>query len=225
MVPRPDMVTMPATATVADALDVVIRQGFSRLPVVGTDLDDIVGVAHAKDLIKAEREGRAGDPLSSLARAARFVPETKAVATLMREMQVEGVHMALIVDEYGGTAGLVTLEDLIEELVGDIVDEFDDEDADVVQEPDGALQVSAGLPVHDLNELLGTALPDEDWDSVGGLVVGRLGRVPQVGEAVELDGFRFEATGVEGHRVSQVRVRALPPPPPTDADAAAGAPA
>ena len=206
MVPRPDMVTVPATMTIDDALGVFIAHGYSRVPVVGDSLDDVVGIAYAKDLIRADRNGQAGAPVRTVARPAHFVPETKPVAALMREMQDQKFHIAVLIDEYGGIAGLVTLEDLIEELVGDIVDEFDVEAPDVVRLPGGQLRVSAGLPIDELNELLGTELPDDDWDSVGGFVFGQLGHVPKVGEGVEANGFRFEAEAVDGHRISLVRV-------------------
>ncbi len=145
MVPRPDMVTVSAQAKITEALDLAIEHGFSRLPVVGDSVDDVLGIAYAKDLMRAEREGRGFQPVAGLARAARFVPETKPVARLMREMQAEKFHMALLVDEYGGISGLVTLEDCLEELVGEIVDEYDEEDDDVEHLPTGELKVDGGL--------------------------------------------------------------------------------
>jgi CBS domain containing-hemolysin-like protein len=210
MVPRPDMIVVNASASITDALDLAIEHGFSRLPVVGGSVDDLLGIAYAKDLMRAEREGRGFQPVAGMARPARFVPETKPVARLMREMQTGQFHMCLLVDEYGDTAGLVTLEDCIEELVGDIVDEYDTEAAEFERLPTGELQVDGGLAIDELNELLGVALPDEDWDTVGGFVFATLGHVPAEGESVEYAGHRFTAVKVDGRRISQVLVSELP---------------
>jgi CBS domain containing-hemolysin-like protein len=171
MVPRPDMVTVTSEFRVADAMEVVILNGYSRIPVCGVGIDDIDGVVHAKDLMRAERDGREEVAVSELLRPARFVPETKRVAALLREMQQDRFHMAIVVDEYGGTAGLVTLEDIIEELLGEIVDEFDVEDPMVEPLPDGGVRVNARLPIDEVNELLHSRLPVGDFDTVGGLLL------------------------------------------------------
>jgi CBS domain containing-hemolysin-like protein len=210
MVPRPDMVVVNASASITDALDLAIEHGFSRLPVVGESVDDVLGIAYAKDLMRVEREGRGFQPVAGMARPPRFVPETKPVARLMREMQAGHFHMCLLVDEYGDTAGLVTLEDCIEELVGDIVDEYDTAETEFERLPTGELQVDGGLSIDELNELLGVALPDEDWDTVGGFVFATLGHVPTEGESVEYAGHRFTAVKVDGRRISQVLVSELP---------------
>ena len=210
MVPRPDMITVAAAATVTEALDRAIEHGFSRVPVVNEGIDDVVGVAYAKDLMRAEREGHGTDAVTSVVRPPRFVPETKPVARLMREMQAETYHMALLVDEYGGIAGLVTLEDCLEELVGDIVDEYDREDAEVERLPDGVLRLDGGMAIGDVNDLLALELPDDDWDTVGGFVFGTLGHVPQAGEHVDHEGFRFTADKVDGRRIALVRVEPMP---------------
>jgi len=210
MVPRPDMVTVRQDQVVSKALDTAIEHGYSRLPVVGAGLDDIVGVAYTKDLVRAERTGRGGQPVKFAMRAAHFVPETKQVARLMRQMQDEKFHLAILVDEYGGVAGLVTLEDCLEELVGDIVDEYDAESPDVEPLEGGEYRLDAGLGVDDVNELLRTDLPDQDWDTVGGYVFGTLGHVPAEGESVDHDGWRFVAERVDGRRIA--RVRAVPVP-------------
>jgi CBS domain containing-hemolysin-like protein len=206
MVPRPDMITVAADFRVADVVEVVILNGYSRLPVTGEGVDDIVGVAYAKDLMRAERDGRGDRPVSEAARPAHFVPETKRVADLLREMQGEHFHIALVIDEYGGTAGLVTLEDLIEELVGEIVDEYDVAEDFVEPLADGDLRVNARMNIDELNELLGIELPEGDWDSVGGLMFSLLGHVPVEGETVDIDGFRLHADRVTGRRISRVRV-------------------
>jgi putative hemolysin len=209
MVPRPDMVTLSASDSVTSALDTAIEHGYSRFPVTGETLDDIRGIAYTKDLMRVEREGRGDLPVVGLVRPAHFVPETKPVARLMREMQAGKYHMAILVDEYGGIAGLVTLEDCIEELVGDIFDEYDVEDAEVERLGDGALRVDGGLSIDELNELLDLELPDSDWDTVGGFLLGTLGHVPQAGETVEHNGYRFTVEKMEGHRIARVRVAAL----------------
>lgn len=210
MVPRPDMVTIGADTTITDAVDRVIRFGYSRVPVVGDGIDDVIGIAYTKDLIQAERNGRGGDPARTIVRAAKFVPETKPLARLMREMQTEKSHMAILVDEYGGIAGLVTLEDCLEELVGDIVDEYDVESDEVQSLADGSYFVDGGLGVDELNELLGAEIPDEPWDTVGGFVFATLGHVPDVGERVDYDGWSFLVDRVVGRRISRVRVERNP---------------
>jgi putative hemolysin len=207
MVPRPDMIAVPEDATVSAALDLAIAHGYSRLPLHGgEDGDDIVGLLYTKDLIRAEREGRGDTPASDLARSVRFIPENKPVARLMREMQTGKFHLAMVADEYGGIAGLVTLEDCLEELVGEIVDEYDTEDVAIKRLPNGDYLVEGGVQVGDLNEVLDTSLPDEEWDTVGGLLFGTLEHVPERGESVELEGWRFAAEELDGRRVKLVRV-------------------
>jgi putative hemolysin len=206
-VPRTDMVAIEATETVGDVLERAIAVGYSRIPVYEDGIDDIVGIVFTKDLIRAAREGRADEPVRTLARTAHFVPETKRVAELMREMQDEKFHMAIVVDEYGGTAGLVTLEDLIEELVGEIVDEYDVEEPMIEWLPDGDSRVNARMPVDELNDLLHARLPEgDDWDSVGGLLLNLLGHVPANGESAEAAGWRLTAERVQGRRIGRVRL-------------------
>jgi putative hemolysin len=213
MVPRPDMNIVVQDATVSAALDVAIAHGNSRLPVQGgEDGDDVVGLVYAKDLMRAEREGRGDTPAVDLARPVRFIPEGKPVARLMREMQAEKFHLAVVADEYGEVVGLITLEDCLEELVGEIVDEYDIEDVAIKRLPDGDYLVEGGVQVGDLNDVLGARLPDEEWDTVGGLLFGTLEHVPEVGEAVELEGWRFAAEELDGRRITQVRISAVPPP-------------
>jgi putative hemolysin len=208
MVPRPDMVTVTSGATVAQAMETVIANGFSRIPAYDDEggIDDIIGLVYAKDLMRAAREGRSSAAVTTVLRTARFVPETKRVAELMREMQAEKFHMAIVIDEYGGTAGLATLEDLIEELVGEIVDEFDVEDPLLEPLPGGDVRVAARMPVDELNDLLHLELPEGDWDTLGGLVFNLLGHVPTEGETVEVDGHRLRAERVQGRRIGRVRI-------------------
>ena len=210
MVPRPDMVIVANTATITDALNLGIAHGFSRLPVSGSDEDDIVGLAFTKDLMRAEREGRGDLPVLDLARDVTFIPENKPVARLMREMQDSKFHIAIVADEYGDVAGLVTLEDCLEELVGEIVDEYDAEESEIERLEDGSLLVEGGFNIGDLSDELGIDIPHEDFDSVGGFVFSSLERVPEPGDAVDFERFTFIAESVEGRRVRRVRI--VPPP-------------
>ena len=206
MVPRTDMVTVGADGTVEAALDLALEAGFSRMPTVAQQIDDVVGVAYTKDLIRQVRAGKGDEPVGAHLRATHFVPETKRVADLMREMQSDKFHLAVVVNEYGGTAGLVTLEDLIEELVGEIVDEFDVEETTVEQLADGGLRVSGRVAVDEVNDLLGANLPTGAWDTVAGLVFDLLGHVPVTGESVTSDGLRPTVDGVNGRRIARVSI-------------------
>lgn len=206
MVPRTDMVTLEESVSTADALEISSLVGFSRVPVVGENIDDVVGLVYVKDLIRAELDGRPDTAVSSLLRQARFVPETKKVAELLKEMQLEKFHMAIAVDEYGGVAGLVTLEDLIEELVGEIVDEYDVEEPLVERLMDGSLLVDARILIDELNDLAGLELPEGDWDTVGGLVFDEFGRVPVVGEVCEVQRHRLKVEKIQGRRITRVLV-------------------
>ena len=210
MIPRPDMVMVANTATITDALNLGIAHGFSRLPVSGSDEDDIVGLAFTKDLMRAEREGRGDLPVLDLARDVTFIPENKPVARLMREMQDSKFHIAIVADEYGDIAGLVTLEDCLEELVGEIVDEYDAEEHDIERFDDGTLLVDGGLNIGDVAGELGIDIPNEDFDSVGGFVFSALERVPEPGDAIDFEGFAFVVESVEGRRVRRVRITPAP---------------
>ena len=208
MVPRTEMVTVGDDFRVDAAIEVAIAHGFSRLPAYGQGgIDDITGIVYAKDLMRAERDGHSEEPIRDLLRPARVVPETKRVAELLREMQSEQFHIAIVIDEYGGTAGLVTLEDVIEELVGEIQDEFDVEEPLVEPASGGGIRVHARMAVDEVNALLDGELPEDgDWDSVGGLVYHLLGHVPAEGESVEVTGYRLSAEKVQGRRIGRVRV-------------------
>ena len=216
MVPRPDMVAVEGRDRVADALEIAMAAGYSRIPVYEQGIDDVQGVVYTKDLMRAVQEGQRNVEVRGLAREALFVPETKRVAELLREMQREKRHLAIVVDEYGGTAGLVTLEDLIEELIGEIQDEFDFEEPLVEPLPDGSLRVSARMPVDEVNELIGGELPEGDWDTIGGLVFNLLGHVPSEGEVTNCDGRELRAEKVQGRRIGRVRISAPPAAPVED---------
>jgi putative hemolysin len=210
MVPRPDMVTVAATDSVEAAMETAIINGFSRIPACDGGIDDIVGFVFAKDLMRVVRDHTAFASVRPLLRPAAFVPETKRVSELMREMQAKKLHMAIVVDEYGGTAGLVTLEDLIEELVGEIVDEFDVEGPLLEPLANGGWRADARIALDELNELLGLELPEGDWDTLGGLVFNLLGHVPEEGESVEAAGHRLTAERIDGRRIGRVRIAKLP---------------
>lgn len=213
MVPRPDIVTIDHDLTITEALDVAITEGYSRLPVVREVDDDIdvVGITFAKDLMRAEREGRGTEPLSGLVRSVRIVPENKPVSRLMREMQTDKFHMAVVADEHGSIAGIVSLEDCLEELVGEIVDEFDQEEQEIKRMPNGDYLVVGKASVGDVNDLLAIRIPDDDWDTIAGFVFNMLEHVPEPGEFVEHEGWRFAAENVEGRRIAVVRISACPP--------------
>jgi CBS domain containing-hemolysin-like protein len=213
MVPRPDMVTARADASLGEVRDVILRAGYSRIPIYEGDNDNITGVLYAKDLLKRMHEDQGEGKVSSLARAPLFVPEQKKVSELLREMQQQRVHMAIVIDEYGGTAGLVTIEDVIEEIVGEIVDEYDQEEPLVEPVDENTIRVDAKLPIDDVNELLEVELPHEEWDTVGGLVFGLTGRVPVPGEIVRYDSLEFVTERVSGRRIQKVVIRKVAAPP------------
>jgi CBS domain containing-hemolysin-like protein len=206
MVPRPDMIVVRGDASTDEALDVVLEEGRSRVPVQGSDIDHIIGILYARDLLGLMDRSEPAKPVSELMRPPYFVPETKRVSELLREMQGKQVHMAIVVDEFGGTAGLCTIEDLIEELVGEIADEYDVEEPLVTALPGGGYRVDGRLAIDDLAELFDVEFPDEEWDTVGGLVLGLAGRVPDEGESFELDGLEIVADRVQGRRVSEVTI-------------------
>jgi len=202
MVPRTDMVTIEATASVRSAMSLFLGRGVSRVPVVGRDSDDVVGVVYLRDLARRLHE-HAGDDdaaVADLARPAVFVPESKKADDALRQMQLDKNHLAMVVDEYGGIAGLVTLEDLIEELVGDISDEYDRTVAEHREIAPGVYRVSARLAVDELGDLFGIELDDDDVDSVGGLLTKQLGRLPEKGSTVTVSGLVLTADRTEGRR-------------------------
>ena len=213
MVPRPDVVAVEDSLEVGAVLERAIDAGYSRIPVFKESLDDVIGIAFTKDLIRAARGDKEHCPVSQLCRPANYVPETKRVAPLMREMQAGQFHIAVVIDEYGGTAGVVTLEDLIEELVGEIVDEFDVDEPLIVPLGGGQFRVPSKMDVDEVNELLGADLPAGDWDSIGGLVLAISGHVPSEGESIEVDGHLLVAEKLQGRRIGSVRITRLDGPP------------
>jgi CBS domain containing-hemolysin-like protein len=213
MVPRTDMVVLRADASIDEALETIVKAGYSRIPLYEGDTDNIVGVLYAKDLLKRTRSPN-GSKVSTMGRAPLFVPEQKKVADLLREMQVQRIHMAIVVDEYGGTAGLVTIEDVIEEIVGEIVDEYDQEEPLVEPVDENTIRVDAKMSIDEVNELLNVNLPHDEWDTVGGLVFGLTGRVPTRGEAVRFDSIEFVTERVTGRRIQKVVIKKVSRPEP-----------
>jgi CBS domain containing-hemolysin-like protein len=209
MLPRTDMVSIEADATVDEAIEAAIGAGKSRIPAFEGTLDEIVGLVFLKDLVARGASGEGSDPVRGSLRHAHFVPESKRVAELLREMQTEKFHMAIVVDEYGGTAGLVTMEDLLEEIVGEITDEYDVEEPVVEHLPNGAWRVPGRTPIDEINEHLDVDLPQDEWDTVGGLVFNTLGHVPDEGECVTVGTLEFCAERVQGRRIVSVLIVVL----------------
>jgi putative hemolysin len=212
MVPRHDVVYLDDDLTVTSALDKAVVEGFSRLPVFRKDddeVDDVVGIVYVKDLVIAERSGKGSDVIRGLVRSVEVVPETKLVADLMRGMQAKKFHMVIIADEYGSVTGLATLEDCLEELVGEIVDEHDDEDESLKILPNGDLIVDGSMSIGRLNDEIKIKIPETEYDTIGGFIFGMLGRVPVIGDSVEHQGWRFSTEELDGRRVQKVRVSTI----------------
>ena len=212
MRPRHDVVFLDDDMTVTAALDKAVAEGFSRLPVFRKDddeVDDVVGIVYVKDLVIAERSGKGMDILRDLVREVEVVPETKLVAELMRGMQAKKFHMVIVADEYGSVTGLATLEDCLEELVGEIVDEHDDEDDSLRVLPNGDLLVDGSMPIGRLNNEISTKIPENEYDTIGGFIFGMLGRVPVIGDSVEHQGWKFSTEELDGRRVQKVRVSTI----------------
>jgi CBS domain containing-hemolysin-like protein len=208
MKPRQDIVTVDELATVSDALGVAIEHQFSRMPVMridDDDIDDVAGTVNTKDLMRLERDGRGTESVKAHMREAHVVPEGKPVAELMREMQRTQNHLTIVADEYGAFSGIVTLEDCLEELVGEIVDEHDDVDARFRTQPGGDVLVEGAVGLDDVNERLGIDISNAEYDTIGGYVFGMIGRVPRIGDGVEAAGYRLSVEELDGRRVTMVR--------------------
>jgi len=211
MTPRPDIVAIKADQTVRDLKALVSEQEYSRIPVYRENLDNIVGLVVVKDLLQSEGWPPLDQPVSTLMRSAMFVPDTKPVAGLLREFQQRRDQLSIVVDEYGGTAGLVTIEDLLEELVGEIRDEYDTEAEPIVRESEETYVFSAKVGIDDFAEAVGVEIESDGFETVGGWVLARVGRVPAVHERFEFDGFGIEVLEAERRRIHRVRVIRLAP--------------
>jgi putative hemolysin len=209
MVPRIDIVAVEANTPVLEALDIILTAGHSRVPVYSDSIDNIIGILYAKDLLKHWRDGGDVRPVYGLERDVYFIPETKPVSDLLGELQSRKVHIAIVVDEYGGTAGLATIEDILEEIVGEIQDEYDPDEFFMLHISDDEYIFSARMDLDDINDVMSVDLPTDEADTLGGLVYNLLGRVPEVGDAVSYQNLHLTVLDVDGRRIGRVRVRRL----------------
>ena len=206
MIPRIDLIALNVETPLLQAIDTMLESGYSRVPVFEESIDNILGVLYIKDLLRLYREGKDSEALRNNLRAAYFIPETKKVGELLAEMQAERNHIAIIVDEYGGVAGIVTLEDIVEEIVGEIQDEYDQAEELLVQKvDDNEFIFQAKIDINEFNQVMGTELPKETADTLGGLLYSWFGRIPRSGETTESDDILFTVEQVTGRRIRKVR--------------------
>jgi magnesium and cobalt exporter, CNNM family len=210
MIPRIDMVTLESDATVDEAVDLALQGGFSRIPVYEENIDNIIGVLYTKDMLKQLREGHNSLPIRDLVRPAYFVPETKKLDDLLREIRQKRVHMVIVVDEYGSVAGLVTIEDLVEEIVGDIQDEYDREEKLYERISEDEYIFDAKISTDEFNDVMGTELDDEDYETLGGLMYALLDKIPSVNDTITFEGLTFTVLSTRGRRITKVRVERKP---------------
>jgi putative hemolysin len=211
MVPRIDMLALDVTTPLSDAVRALLKSGHSRVPVYEESVDNMLGLLYAKDLLRVWQEGSHLETLRDLLRPAYFVPEAKKVDELLAEMQSQRIHMAIVVDEYGGVAGLVTLEDIVEEFLGEIRDEYDQaEESPYIVDKNGDYVFQGRVDLDDFNEIMGSQLPKDEADTIGGFIYSRLGRVPDVGDQVEENHLLLVVDQVSGRRIRKVRARWLP---------------
>lgn len=214
MVPRPDIAAVEVTTPIMDAQDIFVETGFSRIPVYDDNIDNIVGLLYAKDILSLWANGGLnGHSVRTLVRSVHYVPETMPADELLRDLQTRNIHMAIVIDEYGGTSGLVTIENLLEEIVGDIRDEYDtNEEYEYIQNSDDEYIIDASMDLDDINELLGTNVSTEESDTLGGYIYTTIGRVPIVGEIIETEAWVLRVRSLEGRRIRKVLVKLLPRP-------------
>ncbi len=206
MVPRTDMACVPVTASVRELLDTIIACGHSRIPVYEGTVDNIIGLLYAKDLLRCWGEQEERIQIRSLMRPPFFIPETKNLEQLLQEFKRKRVHLAVVIDEYGGTSGLITIEDLLEEIVGDIQDEYDREEALLTVNPDGSVTVDARLPVEELEEYFGLEIERDKFDSVGGLVFHLTGKIPTAGESISGNGLCLDILEADARKIKKLRI-------------------
>ena len=210
MTPRVDMEAMPINSEVADIIEVIRKSGKSRIPIYEDTDDQIIGIIHAKDLLMATLKSGEKVNIRKIMRPPMFVPEGKALNELLQEMRKSRSEMAIVQDEFGGTSGVVTTEDIVEELVGEIVDEYDFEEPDVIKQDDGTYIVHGRLHVDDLNDAIGAELESEEFDTIGGFVFGHFGRQPKKDESIQVDGVKFAIVETDGRRIKKLRVEKVP---------------
>ncbi len=212
MVPRIDMICIEEGTDLEEIKEIVRKNGHSRIPLFRESIDQITGIVYVKDLFLEERRSEEKVDLSKIARKAHFVPENKKIDELLQEMRKEKVHLAIVVDEYGGTAGLVTLEDILEEIVGEIEDEYDKEEPPVKKIDEKSYSVSGKLSIHDLNDFLELDLPEKEFETVGGLIYDLIGGVPEEGKKIEYKGLSFQVERMKSQRIIRVKVKKLKKP-------------
>lgn len=210
MIPRVDVVAVEAGEPLRMVFDVIKERGHSRIPIYDQTIDNIVGVVYAKDLLRHMEAGSLDEPARILGRQPHFIPEAKKMDELLREMQRDKVHMAVVLDEYGGTAGIVTIEDLLEEIVGEIQDEYDTEEKTVEKLSEREAVFDARVTIHDVNDVLDISLEDGEYDTVGGFVYDRLGKIPVVGDEFKVDGLWLTVLSISGKRIKKVKIRVEP---------------
>ncbi len=211
MIPRTDMVSVRFDATVRDVIQLILDSGHSRIPVYQDSVDNIIGILHAKDLLHCW--GRDELQVRDMVRPPYFIPETKRVSDLLRDLRHRKSHMAIVIDEYGGTAGIITLEDIIEEIIGDIMDEYDSEEDWIVHQDDGSLLVDARLDVEELEDVLGIEFPEGKFESIGGFIISLLGRVPEAREQVVFRDLEMTVESADSRKIEKIRIRRPPPEP------------
>jgi CBS domain containing-hemolysin-like protein len=221
MIPRMDILALEVSTSFTEAVDALLNSGYTRVPVYEETIDRIVGLLYAKDLLRVWRQGSQLESMRELIRPAYFVPEAKKVDELLKEMQSRRIHMAVVVDEYGGVAGLVTLEDVVEEIFGEIQDEFDQgEELPYRELPGGEFIFQGRVDLDDFNEVMDSQLPKEEADTLGGFIYSQVGRVPSSGEQVQVGGVVLTVEQVTGRRILTVRARREPPPSEDHAEVA-----
>lgn len=211
MVPRIDILALEVNTPIDQAMDALQQSGHSRVPVYKDSVDNILGLLYAKDLLRFWRTGQQEASLSELLRPAYFIPEAKMVDELLAELQAKRIHMAIVVDEYGGVAGLVTLEDIVEEIVGEIRDEYDQAEELIYQAiNDDEFIFQGRIDLDDFNDIMGTQLPNSEADTLGGLIYSRIGRVPTAGDNVKIEDLELTVEQVSGQRIRKVRAQRMP---------------
>lgn len=205
MVPRPEAVFAHADTTVGDIIQHILESGHSRIPIYLDNIDNIIGIVHAKDLL--QYWGRDDIAVSEIARPPYFIPETKKISELLKDLRDKKSHMTIVIDEYGGTAGILTLEDIIEEIIGDIMDEYDSEVKRIVEQDDGSILVDASLDVEDLEDYLGMEFPEGKFESVGGFIISLLGKVPEVQEKVAFGNLEMVVAVADSRKIEKILIR------------------
>jgi len=217
MVPRTEMLAVNADAPLEELIQLAARHSRSKFPIYEGDLDHILGIAHVKDLVRVQHDERQAATVRGLVREALFVPENIRLDTLLREFRLKRQHLAIALDEYGGTAGLVTLDDLVEQIMGEVQDPFEKSTPEIQRLPDGSALVDGLTLIETVNEHLGLRLRDEYYDTIAGYVLGRLGRVAKVGDSLEVDGLRLKVEALDGLRIARLSLFRKPEPGPTPA--------